>query len=416
MLRPLYLVVLLVISVFISCVADSESDPNSYAIRDTLANGVIRVRYERLPGDRVADAEPELRLGVREGDSNLVFGDLRGVDADQDGRIYVLDYLASEIRVFDPLGAYLHTISSKGEGPGELGAANGMILVGDTILWVQDHSKWMMIGFSPDGDELARVPMHVLWFGQFWDGTVDNAGRIWKTDHVSDEDRSAGNREGLREVTYHLYLKSFDQATNSVDSVYLGDQVGRVIDTPMGSGWLHSGIPFDPERILAVDPDGGFWQVHNDTYRVARLNEVGDTVLIVEVDADPIPVSRRYRADYVERSGERSPRFRRVAEEVVQLMPKTKPLIRKLIVDDEGRLWVRRWVKDGADPLYDVFDRDGEFQGSVKLDFRPDRPLLIRIRHGHIYAVVLDELDVPSIVRAKVPQGIGGQARGLGRE
>jgi hypothetical protein len=152
-----------------------------------------------------------------------------------------------------------------------------------------------------------------------------------------------------------------------------------------------------------VDPDGGFWQVYNNTYRVARLNEVGDTVLIVEVDADPIPVSRKYRADFVERSGERGPRYRRIAEERVQLMPETKPLIRKLIVDDEGRLWVRRWVEDGADPLYDIFDRNGEFHGSVKLEFRPDRPLFIRIRHGHIYAVVLDELDVPSIVRAELP-------------
>jgi len=80
-------------------------------------------------------------------------GDPRELNADAreastDGKIYVLDDLASEIRAFDASGAFLHTGASPGEGPGKISEAKGMILVGHTILWVQDHSKWMMIGLS----------------------------------------------------------------------------------------------------------------------------------------------------------------------------------------------------------------------------------------------------------------------------
>ena len=72
-------------------------------------------------------------------------------------------------------------------------------------------------------------------------------------------------------------------------------------------------------------------------------------------------------------------------------------------MDDRGRLWVERTLRAGAAPVYDIFSGNGEYQGSVALAVNPNQHLPIRIRNGFIYAVVLDELDVPSIVRARVP-------------
>jgi hypothetical protein len=413
MLRQLCLVLPLLGPVLLSCRSDPGSDAGLDVQRDTLPNGAVHIRYSKLPKRQTATAFPEKRLGEVDGDPNLVFGDVRGVDADKDGRMFVLDYLASEIRAFDASGAFQHRVAGRGEGPGEIGQANGLILVGDTIIWVQDHSKWMMIGLSPAGEEMARVPMPVLSYGYVWEGTVDNAGRIWKPDHLSDQERTDTRREGLHEVTGRIFLKSLEPSTEVVDSVYLGEFSARWLVTQLGGGWLNSGIPFDPEQLTTVDPDGGFWQVHNATYRIVRFDEVGDTILVLEVGVDAIPVTSSDRAAHIEQSASRDPRFRQVAEEVADLMPETKPQIQKLIVDDEGRLWVERTVREGADPLYDVFNQDGMYQGSVELRFQPHRFLPIRIRHGHIYAVVLDELDVPSIVRAEVPEVLGTWDAGL---
>ena len=44
------------------------------------------------------------------------------------------------------------------------------------------------------------------------------------------------------------------------------------------------------------------------------------------------------------------------------------------------------------------FSEDGDCLGSVRLGFESAGPL--RVRHGHIYAWVTDELDVPYVVRA----------------
>lgn len=412
MLRRLWPLVLLPVSIFLSCTADPGSDSSPDVERDTLANGAIHIRYPGLPDDRIATAEPELRLGVMDGDPNFVFGDVRGVDAGADGTIYVLDRLDSEIRAFDPSGRFLRTIASKGEGPGEITEANGMILAGDTILWIQDHAKWMMIGLSPDGNELVRAPMPSLHYGHVWDGTVDDAGRIWKPAYHSDLEDDQVRREGLDESSGPIYLKSLDPTTRAVDSVYVGDYSARQYLSQMGNGWWHIYFPFDPRRVTAVDPAGGFWQAHTAAYRVARLNEAGDTTLVLNVDAERIPLSAGERAEFIDRVGDVGPESRRIAEAVADLMLDTKPLIQKLIVDDKGRLWVERTVEEGANPLYDLFNRNGDFLGSVALSFTPNPNLPIRIRHGHIYAVVLDKLDVPSIVRARVPALIEGQEIG----
>ena len=98
-------------------------------------------------------------MGTGDGDLATVFGDVRGIEAGRYGTIYVLDYQASEVRAFDREGRFLHTVASKGEGPGELTEANGMILIGDTLLWIQDHAKWMMIGVDREGKEVARLTL-----------------------------------------------------------------------------------------------------------------------------------------------------------------------------------------------------------------------------------------------------------------
>jgi len=395
-----------------SCTPDSGATPGGFVQRDTLENGVVRVRYSSLPPDRLGTAVADMEFGDVDGEEPFVFGDVRGVDADRDGNIYVLDYLASEIRAFDRSGQFLRNVASKGQGPGEIGEANGMILVGDSILWAQDHGKWMMIGLSPEGGEVARVPMHVRSYGFVWSGTVDNAGRMWKQQSHSDSEQPRPLPDGLNEGSSRSYWKSFDPLTNATDSVFLGEAGWRTFVTQIGSGWSYMRIPFDSQPVTAVDPDGGFWHVQNDAYRVARLNEAGDTTLVLEVNVDPIPVEPGDRAAFIDQVAERGSEYRRTAEAVAELMPENKPVIEKLIPDDEGRLWVERSVREGAEPVYDIFDREGEYLGSVRLGFRPDQYRPIRIRHGFIYAVVLDEWDVPSVVRAPVPEEVGGGSRG----
>ncbi len=82
-----------------SCVMESAGSP---ALRETLPNGAPLVRYPDLPaidstGPEVTVAQVDLTFGSLDGDDpNLIFGDIRGIQAASNGTIYVLDFQATE--------------------------------------------------------------------------------------------------------------------------------------------------------------------------------------------------------------------------------------------------------------------------------------------------------------------------------
>lgn len=372
--------------------------------RETLPNGAVLMWYPGLPavdsvGPVVNEAYVDLRFGSAEGDDpNLTFGDIRGVEAASDGAIYVLDYLASEVKTYSPDGEYLRTIARRGEGPGEILEANGIRLSGDTLLWIHDHSQWAIIGVDPNGEEMLRFDKPVRRYGYIWTGVFDNQGRYWRSTSHSDEVRSYPPEMGVTTGSARNYYKSYDLASGAVDSVYVGESRYRSYTYRIGGGWGVTGIPFESGEITAINPSGGFWRAENTSYRVARTNEGGDTLIVIEAGVEEQPVTAEDRSAYIEEVTERDPETGRHAAEVAALMPDVKPIIGGLFVDDEGRLWVRRVTPEDAPAFYDLFSGGGDYLGSVRLGFEAAGPLWVR--HGHIYTWIEDELDVPYVVRA----------------
>ncbi len=399
-------IALVAVPLIIAACAPRDSQPAAGASRETLPDGTVVVHYAALPDDDIPVIEQDLVLPDASGDPERLFGDIRGIDATSDGTIYVLDYQGPEIWAFDENGAFVRTVASKGEGPGELSEANGMILAGDTLLWVQDYGKWVMMGIDLRSGESRRIPMHVRSYGYIWSGTVDDAGRIWKPDSYSDAERVYPPEEGLQEAPAQAFLKSYDPTTEVEDSVYLGPETYRSFISRTSNGYRYYGIPFDAHPITLVDRAGGFWTTDNTTYRIARLDEQGDTVLIIEADVPSLPVTAEDRAGWVDALVERTPDARRAAEEIVALSPETKPALAHLFMDDQRRLWVERSHDQDAPPRYDVFDTAGTYQGSAKLAFTPSAYFPIRVRHNRIYALVLDSLDVPTVVRGELPESL----------
>lgn len=405
MLRPVVIALsILALVCATGCVADSGTRARVQSVRDTLDDGTVVVRYDALPDGAEQVVTTDLRIGSLDGAPEYTFGDVRGIEVDQEGTIYVLDYQASEIRTYGADGDYRGTIATEGEGPGEIGEANGMILAGDTLLWVQDHSKWRLLGLRRDGTEVRRVTMHVLNYGYMWNGTVDKLGRFWKPTNHSDEPRGGMPEEGLRASASQAYFVHLDLATEEKDSVYLGERTYRSYVTRMGDrGYSVRGLPYQPSPVVIVNPGGGLWQSDASAYRIARLDDTGDTLFVLEAEVAAPPVTEEDRESVMSDVMERGEDFRRAAEALVAALPETKPAISGLVVDDQDRLWVRRGGNERAEPRYDVFTAEGDFVMSVRLDFRPSQYLPLKFRDGHIYALVRDELDVPYVVRASVP-------------
>ena len=391
-----------------SCVTESAG---AQALRETLPNGALLVRYPDLPaidaiGPDVTEAHVDLRFGSRDGDDpNLLFGDIRGIQASSDGNIYVLDYQAAEVRVFDSDGRYLRTIVRRGEGPGEVTAANGIVLSGDTLLWIHDHGNWRILGVDLAGEQVRQFDKPVLSYGAIWDGVFDNRGRYWRDDSHSDDEQSYPPPPGWRSSTWRRYYKSYDLSNGVVDSVYLGERTYRSFyahyrDSNGRLQWLTPG--FQAYEATVVNPSGGFWHANSATYRIARTGEGGDTLVVIEAGVPALPVTDEDRSAYIEEAVEDGPEARRAAEEVAALMPDVKPVLANMFVDDEGRLWVQRLTAADAPAFYDMYSEDGDYLGSVRFAFTPAFSMYFWVQHGGIYTWVVDEMDVPYVVRAPV--------------
>ncbi|MCE2456036.1 MAG: 6-bladed beta-propeller [Gemmatimonadetes bacterium] len=327
------LLTIIVATAVSSCVTESGGPP---ALRETLPNGALLVRYPDLPAiddtvPEVTEANVDLRLGSIDGeDLNLVFGAIRGVQAASDGTIYVLDQQASEVRVFDSGGQYLRTIVRQGEGPGEIAAANGIFLSGDTLLWVHDTGQWRVIGVDPTGVEVRRFLKPVMSYTYIWNGTFDNLGRYWKETSQIVGEASFPPPMGLSYVTQRHYFKSYDLSTAATDSVYFGEVTGRsyAYSTPEIL-WGFLDIRFEASEPVVVNPSGGFWRAKTAEYRIARTTEDADTLVVIEAGLPVQPVTDEDRAAYVEEYLEFMPELRREAEEVAALLPDVKPVRRR---------------------------------------------------------------------------------------
>ena len=384
--------------------ACSGSDSEAGVVHEALPGGGVLVRHLDLPSadpeasdPRVMEIHADLTFGARDGDPAYLFGDVRGVQAASDGTIYVLDYQAREVRVFSPAGEYLRTIVRSGDGPGEIREANGMVLSGDTLLWLNDHGRWVVMGVDPLGTEVRRFDKPVLSYGYIWDGAFDARGRYWRAVDHGEEDPFP--RPGPREYPYRLYFKSYDLESGVTDSVFVGETVFRSVVAETNGGSFHLTAPFQPSRAARLHPPGGFWQGSTGEFRIARTSEAGDTVLVIEAALPEIPVTPEDRAAFGARVAERGPAYRRAVEEAKSLMPATMPVLDDFFADHAGRLWARRAAPHDALPFFDVFTADGDHLASVRLHFRPVQNRL-DIRHGAIHAWALDDLDVPTIIRA----------------
>ena len=357
-------------------------------MRETLPNGAVLVRYSDLPalghiGPEVTEARADLNIGTVGGnDSNYMFGDIRAVQATSDGTIYVLDYLAVEVRAYSRDGEYLGTIARQGEGPGEISDANGILLSGDTLLWINDIGKWAIIGVDPAGNEIRRFDSPVPSGEYIWGGTFDDRGRYW-----------AFRRE---------YFRSFDLSTGISDSVYMGATGARRHVVRSGTGQLMLSIPFVPSNINIVQPSGGFWHAHTASYHLIRTDENGDTVVVIQAAVPVHSVTSEDRSAYIQYIVDFRPEERSAAEAAAELIPDVKPILAGFFVDDEERLWVERATPSDVPPFYDLFSRDGDYLGSVRLAFEPRPYSRVSVQHGNLYTWVVDEFDTPSVVRAPV--------------
>jgi sugar lactone lactonase YvrE len=365
----------------------------------------------------VADNEPfwgseielveEVRIGVLDGDPEYTFGWIADMAMGPDGSIFVVEGQGPVVRKYAPDGKYLHDIGREGEGPGEYKGYPEIAITPDDYLALVDGGNRRVTFYDLDGNHVSDwpLPADLLRASKL---TVDTAGNLWVETMTMDRERP--------EWDWPRSMVKFSPTGDRLASIPIPSE-GRgpgawVLASPAGYMW-----PFIEIVSSAFSPHGYLVSGSNRDYSFDLLKDEGP-VLRVERDREPVKLNNEERSQW-EQWGQFFVKQRPSSETLTDI-PKEKPAFRELVVDEDGRIWVDRYVKaehrdraprEAGDerPLltwfeprtFDVFEAAGNFLGTVVLP----RDTYIHCRRGmFLLGERTGDLDVVTVVRYRIEQ------------
>ena len=363
---------------------------------DTLSSGEIVVRNTAdpiwEPGEAWRVIE-DLRIGNAMSDGPDLFGGVYSFDVDGWGRIFVLDDQAQEVRIFDSEGAFVRKVGRRGEGPGEFTRAGSVDVSRDGEIWVMGMVQGRISIFDTAGsylrEERTKVGRMIM---RPYRGGFDPMGRYNVV-------LPSGKRRRMAR---------FDPSFTPIDTIaWPENPVEREYFTMVdeeGASMMTAGVPFQGHMAWRFSPAGTVWRLRTDRYEFAEMTTGGEVLRRVTKDHESIPVTAEEREEAVKdlewftSQGGKIDRSK---------FPKSKPAAASFFIDDEGNLWVQRRVAgsggDDEGRLFDLFDAEGRYLGTLRLPFSLPRLVPVPIvREGVLHGVTHDELDVPYVVRARI--------------
>lgn len=289
--------------------------------------------------------------------------------------LYVADEGASRIVVFDSAGRLERTMGREGSGPGEFVDLSSMAWLGDSL-----------VVYDPRAGRVQVLSRRGEWVAE-WHAARISGFRKWLQAAGGGFYAPSWRPEGreIRDLLVHYTADG--PADTLVPPAGRNDPVTG-LTCPFGrpeDGIAGLGIPFAPVRISAGTPTGDLVTAVGTDYRITNLDAMGDTLRIISVAADPIPISDAEWDDSlseIRAFHQKYPGVRCVPEEPVR--PDAKPAVREIVFDDHNRMWVEAQADSGL--VFDVFDAVGHRHGRVPLPPR-DPSVLPAIRRNRLALV-----------------------------
>ena len=163
-------------------------------------------------------------IGVDQGDSAYVFGDIRGASITPNGSIALLDFSFQGIRFYSSNGIHMYDFAPQGEGPGEFLRMNRMDVNSSGNLFVSGTQDRKVVIFSSYLEMIREIQFQE--YGRTWPVGIEamaDTSFILKTTVFSGSD-SAGTEIALfRETSTPevIYRRSMAHASENMNIQYL---------------------------------------------------------------------------------------------------------------------------------------------------------------------------------------------------
>ena len=397
---------LLLTAIAVGC---SEPSPftESTVVRDSAGVRIVenlQATWEAGEEWRLGDT-PALEIGGIEGDPEQELYRVRDAFRLANGDIVVANAGTHELRFYDRVGAYLHSVGGKGGGPGEFQVLGSVRRFGPESLVAHDPRQHRLSFFDRNGEFGRSVPVRdrtAIGFSQvagvFGDGTIlVHAPAVAEGEVVP---------IGVSRRMERLFRYAAD-GESSADSV--GWALGREMFTYRTEQISMGGPPHFGRSTGLLVRDDRYYVATNDSYEIKVYSPSGLLQLAIRkrhqnhaVTQEDIEALRERIDRRIERAREG---IRQTARKMLGEMsfPETMPAFgrtgapeRTVHVDAAGNLWVLEYNRPGDESRrWTVFAADGVLLGTLSV---PETLDLLDIGDDYVLGKWQDELDVEHVL------------------
>jgi hypothetical protein len=344
--------------------------------RIEVRDGVSRVMNPDVPlyPDAALNLEEDLVITGSEDHESQMLQDIRTLDVDELGNIFILDEGAADIKVFDSAGRHLRTIGRKGQGPGEFGLPVGIIITPKREILVYDMEQRALKFLSLEGIFIRQLSTADKF--QFTGPRFTPDGRMVASYLVPADEPTAELRLFNPELDPLYTLVSLPVTPPPVLHFFAARSMTGLRWNVNHRGEIIWGDFLSPEYVLHVhDQEGNHIRTLTRKYDALPVTEGDKEALLRLMFGENPPPQWDIR------------------------FPEQYPPFSGFSCDDGGRIYVKVHVKVGAEAgeHYDVFDAEGRYAARISLPV----PLMV-LKKGYLYTITENELGFREVRRFKM--------------
>ena len=359
--------------------------------------------------------EPTLSIGVAGGQEEHELFEVSGAARLADGSIVVYERGAYRVQRFGPDGEHLWSRGKAGDGPGDFQLFAELLVpcAREQSVVIHDRYNQRFAVFDGDGRLLAAYPFSFQG-AQPRGITCAPGGRLV----VSGLGKEHPTEPGPYQTTADMAFADSSAVTLLREDVPGEDRLATADEYGMSGS--EPGIW--GRKLTFAPTDSGTWLGRGDDYELEFVDWTGRTTRRIRWEGPDLAVTQRhidaYREELRERfeSGRqdvfipepfRDPRDWRVRfeerwERDLAVLPSSFPAYGRLLLGDDGVLWVQDYPRPGQSAEWRAFDDGGEEFRSLLL---PAETRLLDIGADWALVRIRDEHDVERLAVHALVEG-----------
>jgi hypothetical protein len=321
------------------------------------------------------------------------------IKCDKDGCVYVCDYRAHNIKIFDSSGKFIKTIGREGQGPGEFNRPYD-IAITDERLIVWNMGNRRLDALNKDGELIKSASISIYEGWPQMMRVLPNGDVV-----IASERISLGQPDKPQDYFIDIYSPDLEKKKR-----FYTQQIWRNKYVKKGDRAINVPLPFSPRVYWDVSPTGEIVIGYSKAYEIEIYGIDGEKISSFSHTYTAEKITNEDKKKFFASIGSFSGgEMKQGADDFIVKnteFPKIKPAFQQIKMDSEGNVLVMGYRKNRAEEAryFDAFDIQGNFLGNVQILSKMGFPYYSVIRNRTFWLPKTDEEGLIKIIKYRISE------------